>query len=133
MLCRNAYGDKPPEVVEPIRAVPDFSSWLVEGGKVDVTGYARRVPDVDRPHRFEITATPSGVAGSRGAETNYKNLAADEHYMNVVDGVLEPLQWLRSMPSAAGPQVQEKDGVAQFASQDFGDSANLPRAAPMLL
>lgn len=106
MLCRNAYGDERPEVVEPIRAVPDFSSWLVVGGKVDVTGYARRVPDVDRPHRFEITATPNGVAGSRGAETNYKNLAADEHYMNVVDGVLEPLQWLRSMPSAAGPQVQ---------------------------
>jgi hypothetical protein len=61
--CRNAYGGEPPEVVEPIRAVPDFTSWLVVGGKVDVTGMARRVPDVDRPHRFEITATPFGGCG----------------------------------------------------------------------
>ena len=92
--CRNAYGGEPPEVVEPIRAVPDFTSWLVVGGEVDVTGMARRVPDIDRPHRFEITATAGGVAGNRGAETSYKNLAADKEYMNVVGGVLQPLQWL---------------------------------------
>jgi hypothetical protein len=106
VFCRNAYGGEPPEVVEPIRAVPDFTSWLVVGGKVDVTGMARRVPDVDRPHRFEITATEGGVAGSRGAETSYKNLAADNDYMNVVAGVLQPLQWLQAMPSAQGPQMQ---------------------------
>jgi hypothetical protein len=104
--CRDAYGGEPPEVVEPIRAVPDFTSWLVVGGEVDVTGMARRVPDVDRPHRFEITATPGGVAGSRGANTSYKNLSANKEYMNVVDGVLQPLQWLRSMPSARGPEMQ---------------------------
>ena len=56
----------------------DFTSWLVVGGKVDVTGMARRVPDVDRPHRIEITATPGGVADSRGAETSYTKLAADK-------------------------------------------------------
>ena len=92
VLCRNAYGSELPEVVEPIRAVPDFTSWLVVGGKVDVTGMARRVPDVDKPHRFEITATPGGVAGSKGAETSYKNLGADKDYTNVVGGVLQPLQ-----------------------------------------
>ena len=104
--CRDAYGGEPPEVVEPIRAVPDFTSWLVVGGEVDVTGMARRVPDIDRPHRFEITATPGGVAGRRGANTSYKNLSANKEYMNVVDGVLQPLQWLRSMPSARGPEMQ---------------------------
>ena len=67
---------------------------------------ARRVPDVDRPHRFEISATPRGVAGSRGAEASYKNLAADKEYMSVGGGVLQPLQWLRSMLSARGPAMQ---------------------------
>ena len=93
-------------MVEPIRAVPDFTTWLVVDGNVDVSGMARRVPDVDRPHRFEINATPEGVAGSRGANTSYKNLAAGKAYMNVVGGVLQPLQWLRQMPSARGPQMQ---------------------------
>ena len=106
MLCRNAYGGDPPEVVEPIRAVPDFTSWLVVGGNVDVTGMARRVPDIDRPHRFEITSTPEGVGGSRGAETSYKNLAANKEYMNMVSGVLQPLQWLEAMPSVRGPKMQ---------------------------
>jgi hypothetical protein len=46
------------------------------------------------------------VAGSRGAETSYKKLAADKDYVNVVDGVLQPLQWLKSMPSARGPEMQ---------------------------
>ena len=71
-----------------------------------MTGMARRVPDVDRPHRFEITSTPAGVAGSRGAETNYKKAAADKDYMNMLGGVLQPLQWLTTMPSARGPQMQ---------------------------
>ena len=56
-----------------------------------------------------------GVAGSRGAETSYKNLAAGKEYMNVVGGVLQPLQWLRSMPSARGPQMQVVQGTLRQA------------------
>ena len=66
---------------------------------------ARRVPDIDRPHRFKITATANGVAGTRGANTNYRNLAANDEYMNVVNGTLQP-QWLEQMHDAAGPKVQ---------------------------
>ena len=104
-----AYGEDPelvPKLVQAVRAGPDFTQWLVIGGNVEVKGMARRVPDVDRPHRFEITATASGVAGSRGADTNYKNLAANDEHMNVVDGTLQPVQWLEEMPDAAGPAMQ---------------------------
>ena len=102
-------------VVWAAEAVVFGNLEAVVGGEVDVTGMARRVPDIDRPHRFETTATARGVAGSRGAETSYKNMAADKEYMNVVGGVLQPLQWLRSMPSARGPQMQVVQGTLRQA------------------
>ena len=122
-VYRTCYGEKDkPRVVEPIRAVPDFTSWLVIGGGANhVTGFARRVPDVQRPHRFMIErVNGEGMPGAVcKVETDYKNLASDQELMNVVKGERQPLQWLLQMPATSGPQMQ---GVASPLLQELRKS-----------
>ena len=110
-LYRTCYGPKhTPKVVKAVRAVPNFTKWLVEDAGVEVTGYARRVPDVHRPHRFMITRSNSApMPGAKYAsETDYKQHSSDPEaeLMNMVGGERRPLKWLSSMPDSAGPEMQ---------------------------
>ena len=110
-LLKTCYGPtNAPKCVEAVRAVPDFTSWLVEGCGVDIAGMARRVPDVHRPHRFTFDrGSGEPLPGAKFESLcNYKQHASDpaDKFMNVVDGKLDSFRWLKSMPSQAGPGMQ---------------------------
>lgn len=110
-LFKTCYGPKnKPRVVEAVRAVPDFTKWLVQDAGVEVSGFARRVPDVHRPHRFMLSRSNSAPmpGATYACETDYKQHSSDpdSEIMNMVDGERQPVQWLSSMPNEAGPPMQ---------------------------
>ena len=113
-LLQTCYGPKNvPKCVEAVRAVPDFTSWLVEGTALDIAGMARRVPDVHRPHRFTFErGSGEPLPGAKFESVcNYKQHASDpaDKFMNVVDGKLQSFRWSQRMPSLAGPGMQAVD------------------------
>ena len=85
----DAYSQKPREM-QVFHVVPDYTNWLNPVGSA-LSGFARRVPDADRPHQYEFT--PMGM--------NYKNLAAQEDYM------ARDITILTGLPDAEGPILQE--------------------------
>ena len=85
----DAYSQKPREM-QVFHVVPDYTNWLNPVGSA-LSGFARRVPDADRPHQYEFT--PRGM--------NYKNLAAQEDYMAT------DITILTGLPDAEGPILQE--------------------------
>ena len=79
-IYRTCYGElNTPRVVESVRAVPDFTAWLVQDAGVKVSGMARRVPDVHRPHRFMLqwSNLPPMPRARHACETDYKQHNAD--------------------------------------------------------
>jgi hypothetical protein len=50
-IYKKAYKKESPKVIEHVESVPDFTAWFGAAWQ-KFAGFARRVPDEDRPHQF---------------------------------------------------------------------------------
>lgn len=104
-----AYTDKDaqPKVIEHVTTVPDYFEWFKTGWST-FQGFARKVPDEDRPHQFVFE--PNGM--------NYRNFSTDKNKWNTDPVNILPVGMADTPPMQA-PQRAHLEKLANIRSNVF--------------
>ena len=117
-LFKKAYKT-PPQCVEHVMQVHDWTKWLVKDNGLQFEGFARRTPDDDRPHQFIFER---GEA-ARSCDGWYKRWSYELDVWNK-----KPFQLLHGVPEGQ-PQLQPTlithlEGIAKKRTNVLQNFAN---------